>query len=88
MLYWAAIFLIIAIVAGLLGIGGVAVISKEIAWILFVVGLILAVITSVIFGIAATALDFGGWNEADWRAVTFAFFGAMAVIGAMRALRR
>ena len=39
--------LIIAIVAGLLGIGGVAVISKEIAWILFVVGLILAVITFV-----------------------------------------
>jgi uncharacterized membrane protein YtjA (UPF0391 family) len=48
MLYWAAIFLIIAVVAGLLGIGGVAVISKEIAWILFVVGLILAVITFVL----------------------------------------
>lgn len=54
----------------------------------FVAELILAVITSVIFGIAATALDFGGWNEADWRALTFAFSGAMAVIGAMRALRR
>ncbi|MEO8631426.1 MAG: DUF1328 domain-containing protein [Betaproteobacteria bacterium] len=45
MLYWAAVFLIIAIVAGLLGIGGVAVISKEIAWVLFVVGIILAVVT-------------------------------------------
>ena len=45
MLYWAAVFLIIAIVAGLLGIGGVAVISKQIAWILFVIGLILALVT-------------------------------------------
>jgi uncharacterized membrane protein YtjA (UPF0391 family) len=45
MLYWAAVFLIIAIVAGLLGIGGVAIISKQIAWILFVVGLIFAVVT-------------------------------------------
>jgi uncharacterized membrane protein YtjA (UPF0391 family) len=45
MLYWAAVFLIIAIVAGLLGIGGVAIISKQIAWILFVIGLILALVT-------------------------------------------
>ncbi|MEO8629645.1 MAG: DUF1328 domain-containing protein [Betaproteobacteria bacterium] len=45
MLYWAAVFLIIAIVAGLLGVGGVAIISKEIAWVLFVVGIILAVVT-------------------------------------------
>ncbi|MEO8629172.1 MAG: DUF1328 domain-containing protein [Betaproteobacteria bacterium] len=45
MLYWAAVFLIIAVVAGLLGVGGVAVISQQIAWVLFVVGLILAVVT-------------------------------------------
>jgi len=45
MLYWAAVFLIIALVAGLLGIGGVAVISQQIAWILFVIGLILALVT-------------------------------------------
>jgi uncharacterized membrane protein YtjA (UPF0391 family) len=44
MLYWAAVFLVIALVAGVLGLGGVAVISKEIAWILFIVGLVLAVI--------------------------------------------
>jgi uncharacterized membrane protein YtjA (UPF0391 family) len=44
MLYWAAVFLVIALVAGVLGLGGVAVISKEIAWILFLVGLVLAVI--------------------------------------------
>lgn len=48
MIYWAAVFLIIAIVAGLLGLGGVAFISKEIAWILFIVGLILAVVSFVL----------------------------------------
>jgi uncharacterized membrane protein YtjA (UPF0391 family) len=45
MLYWAAVFLVIALVAGVLGLGGVAFISQEIAWILFIVGLILAVIS-------------------------------------------
>jgi uncharacterized membrane protein YtjA (UPF0391 family) len=48
MLYWAAVFLIIAIVAGVLGIGGVAIVSKQIAWVLFVVGLIFAVVTFVL----------------------------------------
>lgn len=43
MIYYAVIFLIIAIVAGALGLGGVAGISSQIAWILFVVGLILAI---------------------------------------------
>ncbi|QIB66639.1 DUF1328 domain-containing protein [Kineobactrum salinum] len=42
MLNWAVIFLIIAIVAGLLGFSGVAGAATNIAWILFVVGLILA----------------------------------------------
>ena len=45
MIYWAAVFLIIAIIAGLLGVGGVAAISQQVAWILFIVGLIFAVIT-------------------------------------------
>ena len=44
MLYWAVVFLVIALVAGALGLGGVAAISADIAWILFVVGLVLAVI--------------------------------------------
>ena len=38
MLYWAAVFLIIALVAGVLGIGGVAIVSKQIAWVLFLSG--------------------------------------------------
>jgi uncharacterized membrane protein YtjA (UPF0391 family) len=44
MLYWAAVFLVIALVAGALGLGGVAGVSSNIAWVLFVVGLVVAVI--------------------------------------------
>ncbi|HRQ05410.1 MAG TPA: DUF1328 domain-containing protein [Nitrosomonas halophila] len=48
MINLAIIFLIIAIIAGLLGITGVMSIAIDMAWILFVVGLILAVIFWVI----------------------------------------
>lgn len=44
MIYWAAVFLIIALVAAVLGFSGVAGLSMNIAWILFVVGLILAIV--------------------------------------------
>ncbi len=44
MFYWAAVFLVIALVAMLLGAGGVAGMSMNIAWILFVVGIIVAVV--------------------------------------------
>jgi len=44
MFYWALMFLIVALVAGALGLSGVAGLSANIAWILFVVGLIFAVI--------------------------------------------
>jgi uncharacterized membrane protein YtjA (UPF0391 family) len=44
MLNWAVTFLIVALVAGLLGFSGIAGAATEIAWILFVVGLILAII--------------------------------------------
>jgi uncharacterized membrane protein YtjA (UPF0391 family) len=44
MLYWAAVFLVIALVAGVLGFGGIAGISSNIAWVLFVVGLIVALV--------------------------------------------
>lgn len=44
MIGWAIAFLIIALVAGLLGFTGVAGAAVDIAWILFVVGLILAVV--------------------------------------------
>ena len=44
MMGWALLFLIVGIVAGLLGFSGVAGVATNIAWILFVVGLILAVV--------------------------------------------
>jgi len=44
MIGWALTFLIIAIIAGIFGFTGIAGTAVNIAWILFVVGLILAVI--------------------------------------------
>lgn len=44
MLSWALAFLIIAIIAGVLGLSGIAGAATNIAWILFVVGLIIALI--------------------------------------------
>ena len=41
---WAITFLIVALVAGLLGFSGIAGVATNIAWILFVVGLIMAVL--------------------------------------------
>lgn len=42
MIYWAVVFLVVAIVAALLGFSGIAGAATNIAWILFVVGLIIA----------------------------------------------
>lgn len=50
MLYWAAVFLVIAVVAILLGAGNVAGISMQIAWILFIVFLVLAVLSFIFNG--------------------------------------
>jgi uncharacterized membrane protein YtjA (UPF0391 family) len=44
MFYWAAVFLVIALIAAVLGFGGIAGVSSNIAWILFVVGLIVALV--------------------------------------------
>jgi uncharacterized membrane protein YtjA (UPF0391 family) len=49
MLRWAIIFLVIALVAGVLGLAHVEWLSAQIAWVLFVVFLILFVV-SLIFG--------------------------------------
>ena len=54
-------------------------------WILeFVVSAAAALVA----GVVATALDFGGWREADWRAAVFAFFAGFAMIAAVRMLGR
>ncbi len=39
---------------------------------------------AVLFGLIATALDFGGWKEPEWRAALFSFFGAAAVVALAR----
>lgn len=44
MINWAVTFLIIAIIAAVLGFSGIAGTAVNIAWILFVVGLVLAVV--------------------------------------------
>jgi uncharacterized membrane protein YtjA (UPF0391 family) len=45
---WALTFLVVAIIAGVLGFGGIAGVSTQIAWILFVVGLVMAVVFFVL----------------------------------------
>jgi uncharacterized membrane protein YtjA (UPF0391 family) len=47
MISWAATFLILALIAAVLGLTGIAGIAMQIAWILFVVGLTLAVIYAI-----------------------------------------
>lgn len=44
MLGWALTFLIVGLIAGLLGLSGIAGAATNIAWILFVIGLILALV--------------------------------------------
>ena len=44
MLYYALMFLIVGLIAGALGIYGVAAIASQIAWFLFLVGVILLVV--------------------------------------------
>lgn len=38
----------------------------------------------LLLGAVATALDFGGWSEPDWRAGLFVFLGALAAAGTFR----
>jgi hypothetical protein len=50
----------------------------------WIVELFSVVIGALVLGGIATALDFGGWNEVDWRAGLFVLFGSMAFGGAIR----
>jgi uncharacterized membrane protein YtjA (UPF0391 family) len=47
MLQWALIFLVVALIAGAMGFGGIAIISVELARILFFVFLVLFVVSLV-----------------------------------------
>jgi uncharacterized membrane protein YtjA (UPF0391 family) len=44
MLYYALVFLIVGLVAGALGIYGVAAVASQIAWVLFLIGIVLLLI--------------------------------------------
>jgi len=44
MLHYALMFLIVGLIAGLLGLTGIAAVAGQIAWILFLVGVILIVV--------------------------------------------
>ena len=44
MLYYALVFLVDGLIAGILGATGVAAIASQIAWILFIIGIILLVV--------------------------------------------
>ena len=50
--------------------------------------LLLSIVAAAAAGVGATALDFGGWSEADWRAGVFAFVCAFALIAWVRVMRR
>jgi hypothetical protein len=43
-----------------------------------------SIVAGFLLGIAATALDFGGWREPDWRAGLFALLGALSAVGVFR----
>ena len=44
MLYYALMFLIVGLIAGALGIYGVAAVASQIAWFLFLIGVVLLVV--------------------------------------------
>jgi uncharacterized membrane protein YtjA (UPF0391 family) len=51
MLYWAAVFLVIALVAGLFGFGGIMAGASQIAQILFFIFLVLFVVSLIAGGL-------------------------------------
>lgn len=44
MLYYALVFLVLGLIAGALNLAGVAGVAVQISWVLFLIGVILAVI--------------------------------------------
>ena len=43
-LYYALVFLVVGLIAGVLGATGVAAVASQIAWLLFVIGIILLLV--------------------------------------------
>jgi hypothetical protein len=46
--------------------------------------LVTALLAGMLLGVLATALDFGGWAELDWRAALFVFLGSLAAVAVFR----
>ena len=44
MIYYALLFLVVGLVAGALGLFGVAAVASQIAWVLFLIGIVLLLI--------------------------------------------
>lgn len=44
MLYYALVFLVVGLIAGALGIYGVAGVASQIAWVLFLIGIVFLII--------------------------------------------
>ena len=44
MLYYALMFLIVGLVAGALGLSGIAAVAGQISWILFLIGVVLLIV--------------------------------------------
>jgi uncharacterized membrane protein YtjA (UPF0391 family) len=44
MLYYALVFLVVGLIAGALGLFGVAAMATQIAWVLFLIGIVLVVV--------------------------------------------
>ncbi|HSP35987.1 MAG TPA: hypothetical protein VLU46_16875 [Thermoanaerobaculia bacterium] len=53
----------------------------------YAVEIVVAISVALVAGLVATVLDFGGWNEPDWRAGVFAVLCAFAAIGCVRLVR-
>jgi len=47
MLYYALMFLVVGLIAGALGLFGIAAIAGQIAWVLFLVGVVLIIVHMV-----------------------------------------
>jgi len=43
-IYYALIFLVLGLIAGALGASGVAAVASQIAWVLFVIGIVLMLV--------------------------------------------
>jgi uncharacterized membrane protein YtjA (UPF0391 family) len=43
-LYYALVFLIVGVIASVLGASGVAAVASQIAWVLFVIGIVLLIV--------------------------------------------